>query len=487
MMVNLAHLAHLSRAKILVVGDVMLDRYYYGDTQRISPEAPVPVVNITRIEDKAGGAANVARNISHLDGQVALLGIIGQDAEGESLQQLLAEENIQSSLYQQAAQPTIAKMRVVSRHQQVVRLDIEQRFSAASALRLAEMFADQVQDVDLVIFSDYNKGSLTQISAMIQIAKSAGKMVLVDPKQTDLSLYAGADVITPNIKEFIDAGGDIASEAKMLDSARTLLAQSGIAAMLLTRSEQGMSYITASTHYHVPAQVLEVSDVTGAGDTVIASLAVMLGAGFESQQAVELANLCAGIVVGKLGAATVAPEELAAKLNQQLNAQGDSYLAPFDAVLQHIAFAKQNGERIVFTNGCFDILHAGHVRYLNQAKSLGDRLVVGLNADASVSRLKGPTRPINGLEDRAAVLAGLACVDWVVPFGELPEEQDTPLKLIEQISPDVLVKGGDYTIDSIVGADFVLAQGGEVKVLGFVEGKSTTGIIQKARGQGEWR
>jgi D-beta-D-heptose 7-phosphate kinase/D-beta-D-heptose 1-phosphate adenosyltransferase len=484
MMFNFDLLQQLSRAKILVVGDVMLDRYYYGDTQRISPEAPVPVVHVKRIEDKAGGAANVARNIAHLDGQVTLLGIIGEDAEGDSLQQLLAQEHIQSSLYRQSVQPTIAKMRVVSRHQQVVRLDMEQRFSPDSAEHLAQVFAGLVGGFDWVIFSDYNKGSLAQISRMIQIAKAAGKRVMVDPKQTDLSLYADADVITPNVKEFLDAGGDMASEASMLASARALLEQAGIGAMLLTRSEQGMSYITAGTHYHVPAQVLEVSDVTGAGDTVIASLAVMLAAGFEAEQAVALANLCAGIVVSKLGAATVSPEELAAKLNQYLNAQGDRYLAPLDAVLQHIAFAKQNGERVVFTNGCFDILHAGHVRYLNQAKALGDRLVVGLNSDASVRRLKGETRPINSLEDRAAVLAGLACVDWVVPFGDELDEQDTPLKLIQQVCPDVLVKGGDYSIDTIVGADFVLAQGGEVKVLSFVAGKSTTGIINKARGEG---
>ncbi|UQB42428.1 bifunctional D-glycero-beta-D-manno-heptose-7-phosphate kinase/D-glycero-beta-D-manno-heptose 1-phosphate adenylyltransferase HldE [Thiomicrospira microaerophila] len=484
MMMNFDLLQQLSRAKILVVGDVMLDRYYYGDTQRISPEAPVPVVHVKRIEDRAGGAANVARNIAHLDGQVTLLGIIGDDAEGDSLQRLLTEEHIQSSLYRQTAQPTIAKMRVVSRHQQVVRLDMEQRFSPASAAQLAQAFVGLVDGFDWVIFSDYNKGSLAQISSMIQAAKKAGKPVMVDPKQTDLCLYAGADVITPNVKEFLDAGGDMASEVSMLASARALLEQAGIGAMLLTRSEQGMSYITAQTHYHVPAQVLEVSDVTGAGDTVIASLAVMLAAGFEAEQAVALANLCAGIVVSKLGAATVSPEELAAKLNQYLNAQGDRYLAPFDAVLQHIGFAKQNGERIVFTNGCFDILHAGHVRYLNQAKALGDRLVVGLNSDASVRRLKGDARPINSLEDRAAVLAGLACVDWVVPFGDSPEEQDTPLKLIQQVAPDVLVKGGDYSIDSIVGADFVLAQGGEVKVLSFVAGKSTTGIINKARGEG---
>ena len=233
---------------------------------------------------------------------------------------------------------------------------------------------------------------------------------------------------------------------------------------------------------YFPAQVLEVSDVTGAGDTVIATLAVMLGAGMALPQAVEVANLAAGIVVGKLGAATVSPQELAAKLNKHLFSQGDVYLTPFDKVLQHIEFAKQNGERIVFTNGCFDILHAGHVRYLAQAKAQGDRLVVGLNSDASISRLKGPSRPVNPLEERATVLASLASVDWVLPFGDDPAEQDTPLHLILKVKPDVLVKGGDYTVDTIVGAQEVLASGGEVKVLQFVDGCSTSNIISKIKG-----
>jgi D-beta-D-heptose 7-phosphate kinase/D-beta-D-heptose 1-phosphate adenosyltransferase len=297
-----------------------------------------------------------------------------------------------------------------------------------------------------------------------------------------LAVYRGADIITPNLAEFRLAGGDTSSEAAMFSSARAMLMRCGIAAMLLTRSEHGMTLITPNDIHHFPAQVLEVSDVTGAGDTVIATLAVMLGAGMALPQAVEVANLAAGIVVGKLGAATVSPQELAAKLNKHLFSQGDVYLTPFDKVLQHIEFAKQNGERIVFTNGCFDILHAGHVRYLAQAKAQGDRLVVGLNSDASISRLKGPSRPVNPLEERATVLASLASVDWVLPFGDDPAEQDTPLHLILKVKPDVLVKGGDYTVDTIVGAQEVLASGGEVKVLQFVDGCSTSNIISKIKG-----
>ncbi len=469
-MIDISRLNHLAQAKVLVVGDVMLDRYYQGDTQRISPEAPVPVVRVSKVEDKAGGAANVARNIAHLDAKVGLLGLIGQDDNGQSLQQILQQDGIESALLAQQSQPTIAKMRVISRHQQVVRLDIEQNFNREHAEALADQVDHLLPAYDFVLISDYAKGSLAAVGRIIQSAKAAGKYVLVDPKQADLAVYRGAEIITPNLAEFRLAGGDTSSEAAMFSSARAMLTRCGIAAMLLTRSEHGMTLITPNDIHHFPAQVLEVSDVTGAGDTVIATLAVMLGAGMALPQAVEVANLAAGIVVGKLGAATVSPQELAAKLNNHLFSQGDVYLTPFDKVLQHIEFAKQNGERIVFTNGCFDILHAGHVRYLAQAKAQGDRLVVGLNSDASISRLKGPSRPVNPLEERATVLASLASVDWVLPFGDDPAEQDTPLQLILKVKPDVLVKGGDYTVDTIVGAQQVLASGGEVKVLQFVDG-----------------
>lgn len=481
-MIDISRLNHLSAARILVVGDVMLDRYYQGDTQRISPEAPVPVVRVSKIEDKAGGAANVARNIAHLDAKVGLLGLIGSDDNGDSLKQILAADGIRSELLAQSEQPTIAKMRVISRHQQVVRLDIEQNFSRQQAEALADKVTALLPDYDYVLVSDYAKGSLAAVGRIIGSAKAAGKFVLVDPKQADLAVYRGADIITPNLSEFRLAGGDTSSEAAMFASARAMLERCGIAAMLLTRSEQGMTLITANEQHHFPAQVLEVSDVTGAGDTVIATLAVMLGAGMALPQAVEMANLAAGLVVAKLGAATVSPQELAAKLNSHLFSQGDVYLTPFDKALQHIEFARQNGERIVFTNGCFDILHAGHVRYLAQAKAQGDRLVVGLNSDASIKRLKGESRPVNPLDERATVLASLASVDWVLPFGDDPSEQDTPLQLILKVKPDVLVKGGDYSIDTIVGAREVLAAGGEVKVLQFVDGCSTSAIIKKIKG-----
>jgi D-beta-D-heptose 7-phosphate kinase/D-beta-D-heptose 1-phosphate adenosyltransferase len=294
-------------------------------------------------------------------------------------------------------------------------------------------------------------------------------------------LYRGADIITPNLSEFKAAGGRVGNEAEILATARVLLAQHAIGALLLTRSEQGMTWITPDEHQHFAAQVREVTDVTGAGDTVIATLASFIGAGMARAAACMVANTAAGIVVGKLGAASVAPHELAMALSRQ------GYTSAVESAahaLQQIRQAQQAGERIVFTNGCFDILHAGHVRYLAQARALGDRLVVGLNADNSVERLKGAGRPVNTWADRATVLAALQSVDWVLPFGETSAEQDTPLHLIEQVNPQVLVKGGDYTIDSIVGASHVLAHGGQVQVLDFVEGRSTSGLISKIQGRG---
>lgn len=475
---DLSYFQKLSQAKILVVGDVMLDRYWHGDTGRISPEAPVPVVKVSKLEDKAGGAANVAKNIAYLDGQVSLLGIIGNDDNGSSLQTLLKNEKINSQLITQDDAPTIAKMRVISRHQQVVRLDLEETFLEAHSELLLQKLTEIVDDFDVVLFSDYNKGSLAKISEMIKVAKAAGKTVLVDPKSKQLADYRGADFITPNLNEYTAAGGIKGDEQVLADCARKIIAECGIGAMLLTRSEQGMSLITPSEKHDFAAQVLEVSDVTGAGDTVIASLAVMLGTGMPAKQAVEIANVAAGLVVAKLGAATVSPEELSAKLTQYLRETGEQYQAPTQEILHHIELARQRGEKIVFTNGCFDILHAGHVRYLAQAKARGDKLVVGLNNDASISRLKGPERPINPLDERATVIGALASVDWVIPFGAV-EENDTPAKLIEQVKPDVLVKGGDYKVEEIAGADFVLANGGTVEVLEFVNGCSTSNVIKK--------
>jgi D-beta-D-heptose 7-phosphate kinase/D-beta-D-heptose 1-phosphate adenosyltransferase len=477
---DLSYFQKLSDVKILVVGDVMLDRYWHGDTARISPEAPVPVVRVSDFEDKAGGAANVAKNIVHLGAQASLLGIIGEDDNGQSLQASLEKEGISSLLVKQNQAPTITKIRILSRSQQVVRLDIEQSFSQQHANLLSAEFERLIDQFEMVLFSDYNKGSLANIGAMIDVAKKAGKTVLVDPKSKDLAVYAGADYVTPNLTEYQAAGGVSGDEQQIAQSAKKIIADCRLGAMLLTRSEQGMSLITATEKFDYPAQTLEVADVTGAGDTVIATLAVMLATQMPASQAVEIANIAAGITVTRLGAATLSPEELSSKLTAYLERTGAHYHPTADEVFERIEQARRRGDKIVFTNGCFDILHAGHVRYLAQAKTRGDKLVVGLNNDDSITRLKGADRPVNSLQERATVLTALAAVDWVIPFGSV-EENDTPANLIQQLKPDVLVKGGDYKIEDIAGADFVLANGGNVEVLEFVNDCSTSKVISKIK------
>lgn len=481
---NLALLKKLNQVRILVVGDVMLDRYWLGDTGRISPEAPVPVVKVNQLEDKLGGAANVARNIAHLGAKVGLLGLVGADEYGQKIAQLLKRERIESQLVSQDLQPTIVKMRVVSRHQQVVRLDLEEPFDPKFSKQLLERLEACLSQYELVVFSDYNKGSLSAVQKMIQLARKSGKCVLVDPKNSDLSRYKGAHYVTPNMGEFAAAGGSTDSESSIAASARGLLQECGIDAMLLTRSEQGMSLISPKEKFDFAAQVQEVADVTGAGDTVIATLSAMLGAGFNLEQAVGIANAAAGLVVSKFGAATVSIADLEAKLSNRAVSQGSvADLSPVIA-LEQIALAQRHGEKIVFTNGCFDILHAGHVAYLEEARALGDRLVVGLNSDESIARLKGPGRPVNVLAARARVLKALQSVDWVIPFGEVKND-DTPRRLVEQVQPDVLVKGGDYQAHEIAGAEFVLANGGDVKTVSFLEGYSSSRIISAIKLSGD--
>ncbi|HEY7772805.1 MAG TPA: bifunctional D-glycero-beta-D-manno-heptose-7-phosphate kinase/D-glycero-beta-D-manno-heptose 1-phosphate adenylyltransferase HldE [Marinagarivorans sp.] len=475
---DIAVFNRFKQARILVVGDIMLDRYLFGDSQRISPEAPVPVVKINAQQDKLGGAANVARNIRSLDANVGLLGVVGNDDNGSRIEERLNEEGIAAYLLK-CHKPTITKLRVISRKQQVVRLDFETPFSPNDTHRLAEDLTALLPSYDLVVFSDYNKGSLNNIKCLIELAKAAGKTVLVDPKQADLSVYAGADMVTPNLSEFLLAGGDDTSETTIADSARLLLHKANITSMLLTRSERGMSIINATEKFDFCAKVREISDVTGAGDTVIATMAVMKALGESDEKAAELANLAAGIVVSKLGADVVSPEELASAASEQLQSASAHYQCPEDQVFRHIALARQAGEKIVFTNGCFDILHAGHISYLEQAKALGHRLVIGLNTDASIKRLKGATRPINPLNHRATLLTALKAVDWVIPFGD--DNDDTPLQLINALKPDVLVKGGDYTLETIVGAQETVQNGGTVKIIDFVDGCSTSKTIEKIR------
>ena len=456
--------------KVLVVGDVMLDRYWRADADRISPEAPVPVAKISTTQDRMGGAANVAQNISSLGGAAVLLGVAGNDAEGLVLDSLLRQHDIQTSVIKSDEVRTTSKIRIVSRNQQLIRLDFDDSVAQLSD-QIAEVFAIHVQDCEVVILSDYGKGVLTDPQAIIELANEAGKKIVIDPKGSDFTKYRNATAITPNYSEFCAVVGECVSEQDIRSKAQQLCTDLNFAALLITRSEKGITLVQRDGAVcNFSAQVREVYDVTGAGDTVISVFAMSLVADADLEQAARVANIAAGIVVGKFGAATLTAEELQQGL---LNYEyPSSKLISSILLAQKITEAHAKGKKVVFTNGCFDVLHKGHAHLLHQAKTYGDMVVVALNSDESVRRLKGDDRPINNLQDRAEMLSHLSPVDWLVSF-----DQDTPLELIQQLQPDVLVKGGDYSATEIVGADYVKAQGGEVKVVPFVEGYSTSNII----------
>ncbi|MFY1017418.1 bifunctional D-glycero-beta-D-manno-heptose-7-phosphate kinase/D-glycero-beta-D-manno-heptose 1-phosphate adenylyltransferase HldE [Ectopseudomonas khazarica] len=462
------------QAAVLVVGDVMLDRYWHGGTSRISPEAPVPVVRVDQIEDRPGGAANVALNIAALGSRALLVGVTGVDEAADSLSDSLRGVGVETHFQRLDEQPTIVKLRVMSRHQQLLRMDFEEPFDTDTAA-LAREVEQLLAGVKVLVLSDYGKGALQNHQALIQLARARGIAVLADPKGKDFSIYRGASLITPNLHEFETIVGGCVDEAELVSKGARLMRELELGALLVTRGEHGMTLLRPKhAPLHLPARAREVFDVTGAGDTVISTLAASIAAGEELPNAVALANLAAGIVVGKLGTAAISAPELRRAVQREEGSERG--VLSLDQLLIAIEDARAHGEKIVFTNGCFDILHAGHVTYLEQARAQGDRLIVAINDDASVSRLKGPGRPINAVDRRMAVLAGLGAVDWVVSFSE-----DTPERLLKQVQPDVLVKGGDYGVDQVVGADIVQAYGGEVRVLGLVENSSTTAIVEKIR------
>lgn len=466
-------LPNFHNAKVLVVGDVMLDRYWQGPTSRISPEAPVPVVNIKDTSNRAGGAANVALNLAALKVDTKLIGLVGKDENGKLLEEALTKQNIASLFAYHPSLPTITKLRVLSRNQQILRLDFEENFHGYDASALEDNFQQQLEDSQVVILSDYGKGTLANPQPLIQAAKQAGKFLLIDPKGTDFSRYKGASLITPNLSEFEAVVGKCTSEEDLEAKAKQLINQLDLQALLITRSEAGMTLITnQGEKFHQNTRAREVFDVTGAGDTVIAVLAASLAAGSNLENAMQLANAAAGLVVAKLGTASVSTEELRRELRKNHQAHAGIFCQA--ELLIYVEEARKRGETLVMTNGCFDILHPGHVQYLQEAKNLGDRLLVAVNSDASVSRLKGPNRPINLVEHRMAVLAGLESVDWVTAF-----EQDTPEEIICQVLPDILVKGGDYQVEEIAGHKCVIANGGQVKILSFKDNCSTSAIVEK--------
>lgn len=468
-------LPSLAAANVLVVGDLMLDRYWHGDTSRISPEAPVPIVKVGESEERAGGAGNVALNISSLGASANLIGFTGDDEQCEALENLLKPVGINCFFDKLVDVATITKLRILSRHQQLIRLDFEDGFESQPVDNLLKIFQSKLAEAGAVVLSDYGKGTLQQVQDFIQLARKAGKVVLVDPKGSDFRKYKGASLITPNMHEFEGVVGHCENDEAIVSKGQELMTSLELDALLITRSERGMTLLQKDLPaLHLPTRAKEVFDVTGAGDTVISVLAASLAAGESFADATALSNLAAGIVVSKVGTATVSMDELRKEIRKQHQIQRG--VVEEDALFEMINESKEHGETVVMTNGCFDILHAGHVAYLEQAKELGNRLIVAVNDDDSVKRLKGPERPVNTMEKRMRMLAALECVDWVVPFYE-----DTPTRQICKLAPDVLVKGGDNDPDKIPGGDCVREAGGEVKVLTYIDGVSTTGIISTIR------
>jgi D-beta-D-heptose 7-phosphate kinase / D-beta-D-heptose 1-phosphate adenosyltransferase len=463
-------------ARVLVVGDVILDRYVHGDTSRISPEAPVPVVRVHKTEERPGGAANVAMNIRALGVAVQLIGVTGDDNFADTLSAQLHEAGVDCNFIRQTGFPTVTKLRVLSQHQQLLRLDYEAEASSVDVVPLRDLYAQQLEQTDVVVLSDYAKGSLQFTGEFIKQAREQGIRVLVDPKGNDFSRYQGASLLTPNLKEFEAIVGLCENETDIVEKAKALCRSLSLDGLLITRGGQGMSMIDAANNdvLHLPAHTHEVFDVTGAGDTVIAALAAGLASTYELGQAVSYANLAAGLVVEKLGTASVTASELNAAIGD-----GDGIargIIKRQDLVNIIETARSRNERVVMTNGCFDIIHAGHVDYLQQARALGDRLLIAVNDDDSVLRLKGENRPINDLENRMLVLAALAATDWISPFSE-----DTPEDLIRLVKPDVLVKGADYSPEQIAGAEFVQSYGGEVVTIPFQTHCSTSDIIKKVQ------
>ena len=466
-------LPDMSTGNVTVIGDVMLDRFWSGASRRVSPEAPVPVVSVKGQEDRAGGAGNVAVNLAELGLSVSLVGLCGEDEHARALRACVEEAGVRWNVMPCPAE-TIVKLRVLSRNQQLLRMDFEESL-ATHANDLFGRYAQQhLADADLVVFSDYAKGSLALVQPLLEHCHELNKPTLVDPKGVDFERYRGATLLTPNLAEFEAVVGGCDTDEILVDRAEALRASLDLDGILVTRSEAGMTLVQAGQPpAHFSASAREVFDVTGAGDTVIAVMAGCLSAGLPMRDAAHFANYAAGVVVAKLGTASVSPEELLTAVSASPPGATDNVLG--ETVLATVlGDLRAEGQRIVMTNGCFDLIHHGHVRYLQQARALGDVLVVAVNDDDSVRRLKGERRPLNTLDDRMAVLAALGAVDYVVSFSE-----DTPARLIEALTPDVLVKGGDYAVEQIAGHESVLARGGEVRVLDFVDGHSTSDLIER--------
>jgi D-beta-D-heptose 7-phosphate kinase/D-beta-D-heptose 1-phosphate adenosyltransferase len=469
------------KARVLCLGDVMLDEFVYGEAGRLSPEAPIPVVKIQRRRLMVGGAGNLVRNVTTLGAVGTLIGIVGKDDAAVQLRGLIEEQDrFRSHLIPCADRTTTRKTRFVVESQQMLRTDVESTLPVDGELaeRVLATFEAELEHCDLVVLSDYAKGLLSDavMRPAIEMATSRGKIVIADPKSRDFSRYRGVRALLPNTSELSGATGlPCRTDEEVVVAAQTALRDAGLDSLVVTRSERGMTLIARDQEpIHLAARAREVHDVSGAGDTVAATIAVTLASGWSLEDAARLANVAAGIVVGKVGTAAVYPRDLVAEIHQVEVQSVSGEIVTLNQAAELVDLWRAQGLRIGFTNGCFDLIHPGHVSLLSQAKAACDRLVVGLNSDASTRRLKGPSRPIQTQTARSVVLASLAPVDLVVVFDE-----DTPLTLIERLKPDVLVKGADYRRDQVVGADLVTSYGGEVLLAEMEEGHSTTGTIAR--------
>lgn len=466
------NLLDFNKAKILVVGDIMLDRYWHGFTKRISPEAPVPIVEIDSIEEKPGGAANVAMNIRSLGAESSLIGVTGKDDAYYIISNKLISSKVNCNLVQLNDYSTIVKLRIMSHNQQLIRLDFEKEINNINPELIFNKVFKCLTNFNAIIFSDYNKGVLNKnLKDIIKKAKKNQIHVLVDPKGNDFSKYYGATILTPNITEFESIVGKCRNNKQIISNGLDLINTLNLTALLITQSENGMTLLQSGKKtLHFPAQAKEVFDVTGAGDTVISVLAVSLSTGKSLEESCLIANIAAGISVGKLGTSTVSQKDI--KNYFSFFKKNNFGIIDRKQLKIEVKKAKKRGDKIVMTNGCFDILHAGHVSYLANARKLGDKLIVAVNSDISVKKLKGINRPVNSLINRMMVLGALESVDWVISFDE-----DTPLHLISEILPDILVKGGDYTPEDVIGSKEIWDNGGNVYVLNLEDGLSTTNII----------
>lgn len=479
-------LGKVADIRAVVIGDLMLDEYLWGATGRISPEAPVPVVNVAREDMRLGGAGNVVNNLRVLGAHVALGSVLGDDQDGEVIRERLQRAQVDvDAVIHDESRITSRKTRIISGNQQMLRIDRESTCTIEADVeeRLLDRLKSKIAIADVIYFSDYGKGVLSEtlMQAVIALAGEKNIPVVVDPKGSDYARYRGATLLTPNRKEASVATGiNITDESSLCEAGKRILDVARLQALVLTRSEQGMSIFQPGTEpVHLPTRGREVYDVSGAGDTVLTVVGLGLAAGFTLEQAAFMANIAAGVVVGKVGTSTASPAELVEAAGFLASGSRAKICDPhaLQIVLRRL---RQMGRKIVFTNGCFDILHAGHVSYLQRARELGDVLVVGLNSDSSVRRLKGETRPLVPEADRAVILAALSCVDHVVIF-----PQDTPLELISLLKPDILVKGNDYAAEDVVGGELVRQWGGRVELMPFVSGRSTTALVSKISGKAD--